>query len=154
VRTELGGEELAASLLRGNWLYFPSIAWRSAAVREVGFRDGLEVVQDLALVLDLVERGARLVVDPEVCFSYRRHRASCSSWRALDGSRFIEERSFFLDEAVRMQTCGWHQAARSARRHTSSRLNALTLLPMALGKRHRSGIRVLARHAFGPALPR
>jgi GT2 family glycosyltransferase len=154
VRTELGGEELAASLLRGNWLYFPSIAWRSAAVREVGFRDGLEVVQDLALVLDLVKRGARLVIDPEVGFSYRRHRASCSSWRALDGSRFIEERGFFLDEAARMESRGWHQAARSARRHTSSRLNALTLLPVALGKRHRSGIRVLARHAFGPALPR
>lgn len=154
VRTELGGEELAASLLRGNWLYFPSIAWRSAAVREVGFRDGLHVVQDLALVLDLVECGARLVVDPEVCFSYRRHRASYSSWRALDGSRFIEERSFFLDEAARMESRGWHQAARIARRHTSSRLNALTLMPTAVRNRHRSGMRALARHAFGPALPR
>lgn len=152
-RTELAGEQLATSLLRGNWLYFPSLAWRSAAVREVGFREGLDVVQDLALVLDLVERGAQLVVDAEVCFSYRRHRASDSSWRALDGSRFVEERSFFLDEAVRMESRGWHRAARVARRHTSSRLNALTLLPAAVRKRHRSGMRVLARHAFGPALP-
>ncbi|MGH3919303.1 MAG: glycosyltransferase family 2 protein, partial [Pseudonocardiaceae bacterium] len=92
--------------------------------------------------------------DPEVCFCYRRHRASDSSWRALDGSRFVEERSFFLDEAARMQSCGWHRAARIARRHTSSRLNALTLLPSAVRQRHRSGMRVLARHAFGPALPR
>lgn len=153
-RTELGGEELAASLLRGNWLYFPSIAWRSAAVREVGFREGLNVVQDLALMLDLVERGGRLVVGPEVCFSYRRHRASYSSWRALDGSRFVEERSFFLDEAARMESRGWHRAARIARRHTSSRLHALALLPLAVRKRHRSGIRALARHAFGQALPR
>ncbi|MGH3898540.1 MAG: glycosyltransferase family 2 protein [Pseudonocardiaceae bacterium] len=153
VRTELGGEELAASLLRGNWLYFPSVAWRSAAGREVGFREGLNVVQDLALVLDLVERGARMVVDPEVCFFYRRHRASDSSWRALDGSRFVEERAFFLEEAARMQSRGWHRAARIARRHTSSRLNALTLLPTAARKRHRSGMRALARHAFGPSLP-
>lgn len=148
VRTELGGEGLAASLLRGNWLYFPSLAWRAVAVREVGFRAGLNVVQDLALVLDLVERGARLVVDPEVCFSYRRHRASDSSWRALEGSRFVEERSFFLDEAARMESRGWHRAARIARRHTSSRLNALTLLPTAVCKRHHTGIRALARHAF------
>ncbi len=154
VRTELGGEQLAASLLRGNWLYFPSIAWRRAAVCEVGFRDGLHVVQDLALVLDLVERGAQLMVDPVVCFSYRRHRASYSSWRALDGSRFVEERSFFLDAAARMESRGWHRAARIARRHTSSRLNALTLMPAAVRKRHRSGMRVLARHAFGSALPR
>src|SRR5690606_7075204 len=27
--TVLAGEELAASLLRGNWLYFPSLCWRS-----------------------------------------------------------------------------------------------------------------------------
>ena len=31
-RRRMGGEELAASLLRGNWLYFPSICWRSDAV--------------------------------------------------------------------------------------------------------------------------
>lgn len=153
-RTELAGEQLAASLLRGNWLYFPSIAWRSAAVRAVGFRDGLQVVQDLALALDLLERGGRLVVDPEVCFRYRRHRASDSSWRARSGSRFAEERSFFLDEAARMSSHGWHRAARIARRHTSSRLNALTLLPAAIRQRNRPGIRALARHAFGPALPR
>ena len=150
-RTELGGEDLVASLLRGNWLYFPSLAWRSAAVREVGFRDGLDVVQDLALVLDLVERGERLVVDPAVCFSYRRHRASDSSWRALEGSRFVEERSFFVGEAARMEARGWHRAARIARRHVSSRLNALTLLPQAVCKRHHAGARTLARHAFGPA---
>ena len=29
----MAGEELAASVLRGNWLYFPSIAWRGAALR-------------------------------------------------------------------------------------------------------------------------
>ena len=148
---ELGGEQLAVSLLRGNWLYFPSLAWRSEVVRVVGFREGLHVVQDLALVLDLVERGERLVVDPAVCFSYRRHRASDSSWRALEGSRFVEERSFFLDEAARMQSRGWQRAARIARRHTSSRLNALTLLPTAVRKGHRGGMRTLARHAFGPA---
>ncbi|HET9254968.1 MAG TPA: glycosyltransferase [Pseudonocardiaceae bacterium] len=154
VRTELAGEELAASLLRGNWLYFPSLAWRSSAVRAVGFRKGLHVVQDLALALDLVARGARLVVDPKVCFSYRRHRASVSSWRALNGSRFAEERSFFLGEAARMSSLGWHRAARIARRHTASRLNALTLLPAAIRQRHRRGTMALARHAFGPAVPR
>lgn len=152
-RTELGGEDLAASLLRGNWLYFPSLAWRSSAVREIGFREGLNVVQDLALVLDLVERGDRLVVDPEVCFRYRRHRASDSSRRALEGTRFVEERAFFLDEAARLQSCGWRRAARIAHRHTSSRLNALTLLPAAVRKGHRRGMRTLARHAFGSALP-
>lgn len=149
--TVLGGEHLALSLLRGNWLYFPSLAWRTRAARAAGFRDGLDVVQDLALALDLVVRGERLLVDPTVCFQYRRHRTSVSAWRAADGSRFVEEKRFFLDEAVRMRRLGWNRAATAASRHVSSRINALTMLPGAVRARHRTGIRNLARHAFSRA---
>src|SRR5512141_921334 len=62
-QTLLTGQPLAVSLLRGNWTYFPSIAWRTDAVRSVGFRTGLAVVQDLALLLDLAMRGSTLVFD-------------------------------------------------------------------------------------------
>ncbi|MFD0571830.1 glycosyltransferase [Kitasatospora gansuensis] len=57
-RALLGGEELAASLLRGNWLYFPSICWRTEAVKRFGFRQDLGVIQDLALVIDLLVAGS------------------------------------------------------------------------------------------------
>jgi glycosyltransferase involved in cell wall biosynthesis len=147
--TELRGEALAASLLRGNWLYFPSLCWRAGPLRRVGFRDGLHVVQDLALVLDLVVEDESLVVDPQVCFRYRRHRSSVSSARALDGSRFVEERRFFRDEAARMGAHGWQRAARAARRHYASRLNALSLLPVALRHRRSVGARALTRHVLG-----
>ena len=40
----MAGEELAASVLRGNWLYFPSIAWRGEALRKVNFRDDYAVI--------------------------------------------------------------------------------------------------------------
>lgn len=150
-RRVMRGEELAVSLLRGNWLYFPALCWRSDAIVGVGFREGLDTIQDLALVMDLVERGEELVVDSAVCFQYRRHRASDSSWRALEGTRFIEERNFFVDVAERMDTLGWKRAARASRNHISSRLNALTLLPLALRKRHTAGIRNLTRHALGPS---
>ncbi|MDQ3887297.1 MAG: glycosyltransferase [Actinomycetota bacterium] len=149
--TLLGGEELALSLLRGNWLYFPSLTWRTQAARAAGFREGLHVVQDLALVLDLVIRGERLLVDPTVCFQYRRHRTSVSAWRAADGSRFVEEKRFFAGEAARMRCHGWHRAANAASHHVSSRINALTMLPGAVWARDRTGIRNLARHAFSRA---
>ena len=145
----LGGEELAASLLRGNWLYFPSLCWRSGPLRRTGFRPGLDVVQDLALVLDLVLAGEKLLVTPEVCFRYRRHGGSVSSAHAADGRRFAEERGFFLDTARRMDAHGWPRAARTARRHLSSRINALTRLPAAIRTRRADGVRSLARHAFG-----
>lgn len=147
--TVLAGEELATSLLRGNWLYFPSLCWRSGPLRRTGFREGVDVVQDLALVLDLVLDGESLLVEPTTCFRYRRHDASVSSAHAADGRRFAEERAFFLETAQRMADRGWPRAARAARRHLSSRINALTRLPAAARHGGLDGVRTLARHAFG-----
>jgi GT2 family glycosyltransferase len=147
--TEFAGQELAVSLLRGNWLYFPSICWRSEPLRRTGFREGVDVVQDLALVLDLVLDGESLLVEPTTCFRYRRHDASVSSAHAADGRRFAEERAFFLETADRMAARGWPRAARAARRHLSSRINALTRLPAAARHGGLGGVRTLARHAFG-----
>jgi hypothetical protein len=48
-----------------------------------------------------------------------------------------------------MTARGWPRAARAARRHLSSRLNALTRLPAAARHGGFSGVRSLARHAFG-----
>lgn len=120
---ELRGEDLAAGLYRGNWTYFPSLLWRTDAVRAVGFRPGLEIVLDLALLVDLAADGGSLVFDPEVVFRYRRHDASVSSVQAVDGRRFAEENAFFADEERRCVERDWPRAARAARWHATSRLN-------------------------------
>ena len=146
----LGGQSLAVSLLRGNWMYFPAICWRAEVITEVGFNPDLRVVQDLALTLEWVRAGAQIVVSDTVCFQYRRHAVSVSSERAFSGERFAEERDFFLDEAVRMEGLGWRHAARAARVHLSSRLHAATLLPGAVRRGSRDGVRALAGYAFGP----
>ncbi len=147
----LEGEELAVSLLRGNWLYFPALTWSTKALRKHGFRDGLHVVQDLALVMDLLLDGEKLVADNTVCFQYRRHRASDSSVKAMNGARFIEERTYFLDIARELDDHGWTRAAKAARNHVSSRLHALTMLPKAVRHKHKDGVQNLLRHAFTPA---
>lgn len=126
------GEPLAVSLLRGNWAYFPAIAWRTATVRRIGFRRDLDVAQDLALLLDIIADGGRLALLPETLFDYRRHSRSDSSVRAVDGRRFAEERRFFQREAERFARMGWKRAARAARLHVTSRLNAAATLPQAL----------------------
>jgi glycosyltransferase involved in cell wall biosynthesis len=145
----LSGETLATSVTRGNWMNFPSVAWHGPRTRATGFRAGYEVVQDLALVLDLCEAGGSLVVDDTVEFDYRRHAGSVSSWKAVDGSRFREEDEFFTVLAERFEARGWHLAARAARFHLSSRVNALTRIPSALKARDSSGLRTLIGHAFG-----
>ncbi len=148
-RCELAGQPLAVSLLRGDWLYFPSLCWRAEAIAGLRFRADLGVIQDLAFLLDLVRRDGKLVAEDTVCFRYRRHRGSESATTAVQGSRFVEAGEFFADAAEEMADHGWPRAARVARRHLSSRLFALTMLPQALRQPGRPAVGALAEHVFG-----
>jgi glycosyltransferase involved in cell wall biosynthesis len=147
-RILMTGEALAVSLLRGDWLYFPSLCWRSDVLKEVDFRDGLEIIQDLALIIDLIQLGESLAVDPTVCFQYRRHQHSASSTSAAAGSRFGEAKGYFLDVAERMEAQGWPKAAKAARHHFSTRLHALTMLPGAVLGNQRDSARALLGFTF------
>ncbi|MET1088096.1 MAG: glycosyltransferase [Arthrobacter sp.] len=146
VRIELKGEDMATSLVRADWAYFPSLAWRSETIVRIGFTEGLDVVQDLALLLDIAAEGGSMVVDPTLSFLYRRHSASDSSVRALDGRRFDEERRFFVSQSVRFKTLGWNRAARAASFHTTSRLNAASLVLKSVAKGRLESLPRLAKH--------
>ena len=41
-----------------------------------GFREGLNVIQDMALILDITMRGGSSYYDPQVAFMHRRHGGS------------------------------------------------------------------------------
>ena len=144
----LSGEDLAVSITRGNWMNFPALAWHGPTARSIGFRPDYQVVQDLALALDVCRKGYPLVIDDQIVFQYRRHAGSVSSWRAVDGSRFEEERAFFRAEADAFTLQGWETAARAARTHLSSRINAATRVPSALRAGDLAGSRTLLHHAF------
>ncbi|MGL4340624.1 MAG: glycosyltransferase family 2 protein [Rhodoglobus sp.] len=145
---EYRGEPLAASLLRGNWTYFPSLVWRTSRLSG-GFRTDLDVVQDLAKLFEIVATGGSLVLDDRPVFHYRRHSTSVSAVAGPDGSKFVQERTLFVEAAQRSSALGWRRAARIARRHLSSRLNAMTELPGAIMKRNVQGISMLSRHILG-----
>jgi hypothetical protein len=131
-------------------MYFPAICWRADVITSVGFDADFEIVQDLALTLEWVRAGAKIVLSDHVSFQYRRHPVSVSSVKAFSGQRFAEERGFFLAEAERMERLGWSTAARAARLHVSSRLHAATLIPLALRRGSRQGVKALASYAFLP----
>lgn len=147
-RTELSGQELATSLLRGAWHYWPALVFRTGSLEHYAFRDGLPIIQDLALLIDMTAAGESLVLDPTVCFSYRRHTQSASASSLLRGNRFSDERRYYASAAEQMQQRGWDRAARTARRRWTSRLHAVTLLPTALKQRDRSAVRSLLDHAL------
>lgn len=117
------GQPLMSSLMTGNWAYFPSVCWRTEAVRgrQLVAHD---IVVDLALMVDVLLDGGRMAIVPEVCFEYRRHGASVSSLRAELGSRFDEEQAFLDETARRLDAHGWHGAAFAARARLTSRLHS------------------------------
>jgi glycosyltransferase involved in cell wall biosynthesis len=146
--TTLAGEELARSLLRGNWAYFPSLCWRRDVTQRTGFTEGLETVLDLRLILELVLVGESLAPTPEVCFAYRRHAGSYSARTALNVDRFDEEADVFAWAAGACTRRGWPRAAAAARHRLTSRLHAASLLPAAVRSGETDAARRLARHAL------
>jgi glycosyltransferase involved in cell wall biosynthesis len=146
----LQGDVHAARLMHGNWLYWPSLAFRRDVLEKHDFRDQFAVIQDLALILDILLAGEALLVIQDVAFCYRRHDASASSTELVDGSRFAGEREFFQLASGLARAHGWRRTTVAARLHATSRLHALVLLPQALRILDRRGVAVLLRHVFGP----
>lgn len=150
----LGGEKLAASLLQGNWLYFPALTWNRSKIAGHTFRDDMETAFDLDFVIDLIIGGASMALLAEEAFSYRRHASSVSSLTARDTARFEEESRLFNELVPRLRVMGWTAAARAARWHLTSRLHAATLLPGALGSGDGHIVRLLLRHLALSGSPR
>ena len=128
----LVGEDLATSLMKGNWMYFPAITWRTKIIQDIGFRPGFSVCQDLGLAIDVIMQGGKMVLINDEIFRYRRHMASDSSVKAINGERFTDERNFFKVMATDLKSLGWNRAARAARVHLTSRLHAASLIPACI----------------------
>ncbi len=147
--TTLVGEEMARSLLVGNWLYWPSLAIRTEPAKRIGFRDGLPIILDLALLVDIALEGGSLRYTGVEAFCYRRHAQSLSQTSLRDGSRFDDERTFYRETAVRARAAGWRRAARAARIRAMSRLHALSQLPATLFRGSGRSLRATLRLALG-----
>ncbi len=135
----LAGDRLAASLLVGNWLYFPAIAWRTDALQRYGFRQDMQTALDLDVELRMAFDGQTLAWSPTPAFSYRRHPASFSSVTAVSGERFAEERSLFVWAESRARELGWRRSAVAARLHPTSRLHRTLVSTSAAARRSRPG---------------
>lgn len=147
----LTGEAMATSLIRGNWLYWPSLSLRVDTVRRIDFTDGLAVIQDLALLMDIAYDGGTLAYEPTKAFSYRRHLESASQRTLLDGTRFRDEREYYRQARAQAIRKGWRRTARTARLRIMSRLHGVAALPSVLGTRSATGLGSALAHVFDPS---
>jgi len=144
----LTGEQMATSLIRGDWLYWPSLVFRTEALRHFDFRDGLPIIQDLALLMDIAFDGGTLAFSPTVCFSYRRHGGSASQKTLLDGRRFRDERTYYALARQIAHAKGWRRTERAARLRLMSRLHGIAELPGVLRHGNRAGLESTVAHIF------
>ncbi len=118
------GQTLAATLVTGNWLYFPSITWKTSAIQRYKFDTTHDNTQDVILEINLIIDGGKLYVDDEITFQYRRSAFSWSSRRKTKaGGRFREEAEVYSSFAKRFQKLGWSKATYLAKLHFTSRLH-------------------------------
>ena len=121
--------------MRGNWMYFPSIVWKTKTIQEIGFRPGFNVCQDLGLAMDLIMQGGKMALIEDEIFRYRRHQQSDSSVKAINGERFKDEKHFFKVMAHDLKEIGWSSAAKAAGLHSTSRLHAASLIPACIARK-------------------
>lgn len=144
----LEGESLAVSLLAGDWIYWPALTFNTQKLKLYQFQPELKVTHDLAIIMDMVFAGEKLLTDATVCFAYRRHSKSASTSSLFNGRRFSEERKYFAMATQLAQRAGWMRAKRAAQWHITSRANALWIALNALVKGQWGALPGLAGHVF------
>lgn len=118
------GEKLATSLCHGNWLYFPSILWRTEIVKKYGFDNKYKIAEDLLLIFQLILDGKSLKVGNIPAFQYRRFSQSLSSKEKVRGGvRFNEEQEVYKKYKTLFKQKGWKRASRAAGLRVTSRIN-------------------------------
>lgn len=120
------GESLAASLSRGNWLYFPSILWRTKSLQRYRFDEKYTVVEDVMVEMQMIMDGGTLMLDDQVTFQYRRSAQSVSSKeKGSNGVRFKEEASAYESLSRDFAKRGWRKASLTAKMRIISRIHQL-----------------------------
>ena len=119
------GDDGLAVVLRGQFIFCPSLSFRRALLPPQPFDARWRQVLDLDLIARLVFDGHRIRGVPARAYRYRRHGASQTA--AMTGSldRFREEFSLYGEIATRAGELGWRRSEAVARRARIVRAHVL-----------------------------
>lgn len=121
------GEDLAVTLLKGDWAYNPSLLWKVSYLKKARYNESLKTAMDLDILLRLTFEGESLYRSKAKVFEYRRHSEAVSSKNA-GSQQFGEELSIHGWAYQSAKSKGWNLAMKWAKRATTARLHALILL--------------------------
>lgn len=134
---ELDGPTAARTLMRGNWLYCPSLCIRNEVMgRGTTMGRTYASIGDLAMVIDMLRTfGGTMAIERTPAFRYRRFAGNHSSQHAKSMLRFEEEQRYYAQMSTELREEGWTKAGRAARLHPTTRLHALLAALRAAGAR-------------------
>jgi len=87
-------KKAAAILLIGDFLYFPTLCWKSSSMSK--FDTDREITLDYKMIIDVLSQGGRLLMLDETLAKYRRHENSASMKPTKMVDRLQEEKEFHL----------------------------------------------------------
>ena len=123
-RVDVAGEAGLVSLLRGQHIFCPSLAYQRARLPQPAFDARWRQVTDLDLLARLLVAGERFVGSTENAYRYRRHGANQTALLTASLDRFDEEYAVYGEIATRARARGWTRAATAGQRATKVRLHA------------------------------
>ena len=112
---ELEGESGLAKILKGNFVFCPSLCYVISEDTSFEFKPYRQVL-DFDLLTSFILNGRKVVGIPRKLISYRRHSENFSVINNRANIRFEEERQLYDDLAVRAEAAGWNRASQIAMR--------------------------------------
>ncbi|CAB4999887.1 MAG: glycosyltransferase [Actinobacteria bacterium] len=110
----VSGEEGLNGLLRGQYIFCPTLCYRASRLDPDPFQPRWRMVADLEFLATTLLNGGEFVGIPEELYSYRRHDKSQTALLTATTERFDEEIEIYGELSTRAEALGWLTAARTA----------------------------------------
>ena len=119
------GDSGLASVLRGNFVFCPTVSFKTELISLPLFNPQWNMAVDLELISRLLLDGQTIVGIPDFVYRYRRHRNNLTSQLTDTTARFVEEIAFYKQVSVECKEKGFQKSALVASRLTMVRLHIL-----------------------------
>lgn len=129
------GDAGLAGIAAGNYLFCPTLCYRTASIDREPFDARWKFVLDLDHISRLLLSGRRLRAVRRPLYEYRRHEFNETASMTADSQRFEEELRFARELVERADRMGWSRTARAARRRLLVRAHLTIQMISDLGRR-------------------
>jgi len=130
------GEDGLASMLRGSWIYCPTLCFRRSHLPSVPFDHSWRFMLDFDLIARMFLNGQQIIGTTSKLYRYRRHDGAQTRLLTNELTRFEEELTFYGQMYRAAKERQWLTAQRHAQRATVIRLHLLLRVASCLTHLH------------------